>query len=207
LDFLSDDLLGAAHNPLDAGTLAAAAAADPPGEAKRKRAKREEVEAGSNGEEDLSDDDEDEPRGKSGKRKGSAAAQNKANREKARREKINDRYVLAAVARASRMAAWSAQQQACLWTPGHAGQVAPLAWLLIHSCYYFSPRRFTELAKLVDPSNEPKTDKLSVLGEAIRFVQQTQVENSQLRQLNKFLEVRSMETGRCIQGSTKFALV
>jgi hypothetical protein len=42
---------------------------------------------------------------------------------------------------------------------------------------------------MVDPSNEPKTDKLSILGEAIRFVQQTQLENSQLRQLNKFLEV------------------
>uniref|UniRef100_A0A383VV66 BHLH domain-containing protein n=1 Tax=Tetradesmus obliquus TaxID=3088 RepID=A0A383VV66_TETOB len=139
LDFLSDDLLGSTHNPLDAGTLAAAAAAqDPPGEAKRKRLKREAADAGSNGEEDLSDDDEDEPRGKSGKRKTPAAAQNKANREKARREKIND--------------------------------------------------RFTELAKMVDPSNEPKTDKLSILGEAIRFVQQTQVENSQLRQLNKFLE-------------------
>lgn len=43
---------------------------------------------------------------------------------------------------------------------------------------------------MVDPSNEPKTDKLSILGEAIRYVQQTQLENSQLRQLNKFLEVR-----------------
>lgn len=51
-------------------------------------------------------------------------------------------------------------------------------------------RRFGELAKLVDPSNEPKTDKLSILSESIRYVQQTQLENSQLRQLNKFLEVR-----------------
>jgi hypothetical protein len=50
--------------------------------------------------------------------------------------------------------------------------------------------RFAELAKLIDPANEPKTDKLSILMEAIRFVQQTQLENSQLRQLNKFLEVR-----------------
>lgn len=49
--------------------------------------------------------------------------------------------------------------------------------------------RFAELAKLVDPDNEPKTDKLSILAVAIRFVQQTQLENSQLRQLNKFLEV------------------
>jgi hypothetical protein len=50
---------------------------------------------------------------------------------------------------------------------------------------------------MVDPSNEPKTDKLSILGEAIRFVQQTQLENSQLRQLNKFLEVRASSCGTC----------
>jgi hypothetical protein len=49
--------------------------------------------------------------------------------------------------------------------------------------------RFTELAKLVEPGQEPKTDKLSVLQEAIRCVQQMQVENSQLKQLNKFMEV------------------
>eukprot|EP00882_Tetradesmus_deserticola_P011889 GHRQ01012582.1.p1 GENE.GHRQ01012582.1~~GHRQ01012582.1.p1 ORF type:complete len:185 (+),score=46.93 GHRQ01012582.1:69-557(+) len=123
LDFLSDDLLGATHNPLDACTLAAVAAAqDPPGEAKRKRMKREEIELGSNGEEDLSDDDEDEPRGKSGKRKASAAAQNKANREKARREKINDRHVLTAVHR--QLAA--AQQQTCLWTSGRKSLAGPL---------------------------------------------------------------------------------
>lgn len=48
---------------------------------------------------------------------------------------------------------------------------------------------------MVDPSNEPKTDKLSILGEAIRYVQQTQLENSQLRQLNKFLEVRTRRGG------------
>jgi hypothetical protein len=63
------------------------------------------------------------------------------------------------------------------------------------------------LAKLVDPSNEPKTDKLSVLGEAIRFVQQTQVENSQLRQLNKFLEVRNMHTRACYARFTQLARV
>ena len=53
--------------------------------------------------------------------------------------------------------------------------------------------RFSELARMVDPSNEPKTDKLSILGEAIRYVQQTQLENSQLRQLNKFLEVHRVQ--------------
>jgi hypothetical protein len=46
-----------------------------------------------------------------------------------------------------------------------------------------------ELATLIEPDKEPKTDKLSILCEAIRFVQQVAVENSQLKQLNKFLEV------------------
>ena len=41
----------------------------------------------------------------------------------------------------------------------------------------------------MDPGQEPKTDKLSILQESIRFVQQMQVENNQLKQLNKFLEV------------------
>jgi hypothetical protein len=65
---------------------------------------------------------------------------------------------------------------------------------LPHGCCCLpTTHRFAELAKMVDPSNEPKTDKLSILGEAIRYVQQTQLENSQLRQLNKFLEVRDTE--------------
>lgn len=57
---------------------------------------------------------------------------------------------------------------------------------------------FTELAKLVDPGKEPKTDKSSILSDAIRVVQQLRVENNQLRQLNKFLEERvsQYERGR-----------
>lgn len=46
-----------------------------------------------------------------------------------------------------------------------------------------------DLAKLVDPGNEPKTDKTTILTDAIRYVQQVTVENHQLKQLNKFLEV------------------
>ena len=42
---------------------------------------------------------------------------------------------------------------------------------------------------LIEPDKEPKTDKLSILAEAIRFVRTVQVENRQLQQLNKFLEV------------------
>lgn len=96
LDFLSEDLLTGSREPLDPGTLAAVAAAQGQ-DRQRKRMRRDgsnldnsaAAEVGSN-EEDLSDDeDEDHRKGKKGK--GSVAAQNKANREKARREKINDR--------------------------------------------------------------------------------------------------------------------
>ncbi|GIL45363.1 hypothetical protein Vafri_2608 [Volvox africanus] len=50
--------------------------------------------------------------------------------------------------------------------------------------------RFLDLARLVDPGNEPKTDKSTILTDAIKYVQQITVENHQLRQLNKFLEER-----------------
>ena len=47
-----------------------------------------------------------------------------------------------------------------------------------------------ELAKSLDPGKTPKTDKASIVADAIRVVTQLRTENSQLQQLNKFLEVR-----------------
>jgi hypothetical protein len=58
---------------------------------------------------------------------------------------------------------------------------------------------FETLAKLCDHSGEPaRTDRISVLVDAIRVVQQLRVENNQLKQLNKFLEekVGSYERSR-----------
>jgi hypothetical protein len=49
--------------------------------------------------------------------------------------------------------------------------------------------RFNELARLIDPGKEPKTDKTSILADAIKYVQHINCENHQLKQLNKFLEV------------------
>lgn len=46
-----------------------------------------------------------------------------------------------------------------------------------------------ELAKSLDPGKAPKTDKASIVADAIRVVTQLRTENSQLQQLNKFLEV------------------
>lgn len=46
-----------------------------------------------------------------------------------------------------------------------------------------------ELAKSIDPGKTPKTDKASIVADAIRVVTQLRTENSQLQQLNKFLEV------------------
>jgi hypothetical protein len=48
-----------------------------------------------------------------------------------------------------------------------------------------------ELAKSLDPGKTPKTDKASIVADAIRVVTQLRTENSQLQQLNKFLEVDS----------------
>jgi hypothetical protein len=50
--------------------------------------------------------------------------------------------------------------------------------------------RFAELAQLIDPNGEPKTDKPTILGDAIKFVKQLRAENHQVKQLNKFLEER-----------------
>lgn len=49
---------------------------------------------------------------------------------------------------------------------------------------------FMELAKSLDPGKTPKTDKASIVADAIRVVTQLRTENSQLQQLNKFLEER-----------------
>lgn len=51
------------------------------------------------------------------------------------------------------------------------------------------PFSFMELAKALDPGKTPKTDKASIVADAIRVVNQLRTENSQLQQLNKFLEV------------------
>ncbi|KAL6772263.1 hypothetical protein ACKKBG_A29565 [Auxenochlorella protothecoides x Auxenochlorella symbiontica] len=50
---------------------------------------------------------------------------------------------------------------------------------------------FEELARLCDPTGRGvKTDRVSVIADAIRVLTQLRVENNQLRQLNKFLEER-----------------
>ncbi len=50
---------------------------------------------------------------------------------------------------------------------------------------------FDELARLCDPSGKmTKTDRVSIVADAIRVVQELRLQNNQLRQLNKFLEVR-----------------
>jgi hypothetical protein len=43
---------------------------------------------------------------------------------------------------------------------------------------------------VLEPGKVVKTDKTSIIADAIRIVTQLRAENGQLRQLNKFLEVR-----------------
>ncbi|KAL6750443.1 hypothetical protein V8C86DRAFT_2812115 [Haematococcus lacustris] len=57
--------------------------------------------------------------------------------------------------------------------------------------------RFSELATLIDPgSKDPKSDKPSILADAIKHITQMRVENNQLSQLNKFLEQRVSQLER-----------
>ncbi|BDA47054.1 probable transcription factor bHLH115 [Coccomyxa sp. Obi] len=49
---------------------------------------------------------------------------------------------------------------------------------------------FAELSKVLEPGKAAKTDKSSIITDAIRVVTQLRAENGQLRQLNKFLEER-----------------
>ncbi len=173
------------NEPMDPCTLAAvsaaAHAAGEQGQQQQRPAKRQKDELfpyvpdepypGGVNDLENSDEEEDEQPAKKGKRKASTAATSKANREKARREKINDRR-----AALPRMSLVACSIQLCNLSVTHAP-----------ACL-----RFVELAKLVDPGKEPKTDKLSILLEAIRFVHQTLLENTQLKQINKFLEVRRL---------------
>lgn len=150
LDFLSDELIFG-HQPLDAGTLSAVIAADGCRDEehckKRLRASPEsalrtdtpvdeQADSPHDDTEDLACTDE---RG-DGKKAKKAEVARKACREKARREKINE--------------------------------------------------RFLSLAKLLEPGKEPKTDKVSILTDAYKYIEQVRVENSQVKQLNKFLEER-----------------
>ena len=52
------------------------------------------------------------------------------------------------------------------------------------------PCSFAELSKVLEPGKAAKSDKGSIITDAIRIVTQLRAENGQLRQLNKFLEAR-----------------
>ena len=48
---------------------------------------------------------------------------------------------------------------------------------------------FAELAQLLDAGKAVRTDKLSIIADAVKEVTKLRAESHQLRQLNKFLEV------------------
>lgn len=50
-------------------------------------------------------------------------------------------------------------------------------------------RRFAELAALLEVGKVVRTDKLSIIADAVKEVTKLRAESHQLRQLNKFLEV------------------
>lgn len=142
LEFLADDAAGLFSEFLDPQTLSAVCTADPnsqPGPADEATRKRIAADSDDSDDEGKTEAPRDAKRGRT-EGLSKDAARTKACREKARREKINE--------------------------------------------------RFAELATLIDPGSAPKTDKPSILADAIKHVQQLRVENHQLKQLNKFLEER-----------------
>ena len=50
---------------------------------------------------------------------------------------------------------------------------------------------------MLEPGKAAKSDKSSIITDAIRIVTQLRAENGQLRQLNKFLEVRGLPPATC----------
>ncbi len=50
--------------------------------------------------------------------------------------------------------------------------------------------RFAELAALLEAGKVVRTDKLSIIADAVKEVTKLRAESHQLRQLNKFLEAR-----------------
>lgn len=60
---------------------------------------------------------------------------------------------------------------------------------------------------MLEPGKAAKTDKSSIITDAIRIVTQLRAENGQLRQLNKFLEVCSMLVAKDARACTLWTLV
>lgn len=63
---------------------------------------------------------------------------------------------------------------------------------------------FAELSKALDPRKDVKTDKTSIVADAIRVVTQLRAENGQLKQLNKFLEVFTCQTTGTTNAGERF---
>jgi hypothetical protein len=75
----------------------------------------------------------------------------------------------------------------------HAQSSSPPPFRHLSPTHFLLPfPSFDQLAGLCDPSGGkgPKSDRVSVVVDAIRVIQQLRVENNQLKQLNKFLEER-----------------
>ena len=50
-------------------------------------------------------------------------------------------------------------------------------------------RSFNELSELLDPGKPSRTDKVSIIADAVKAITQLRAESHQMKQLNKFLEV------------------
>ncbi len=74
-----------------------------------------------------------------------------------------------------------------LWTSRSTGPHIPTPVLRLQTLPH--GRRFAELAALLEVGKVVRTDKLSIIADAVKEVTKLRAESHQLRQLNKFLEV------------------
>ena len=65
--------------------------------------------------------------------------------------------------------------------------------------FTWTMRSFNELSELLDPGKPSRTDKVSVIADAVKAITQLRAESHQMKQLNKFLEVCSARTLRALQ--------
>lgn len=116
----------------------------------------------------------DEDGGHKGGKRGREAAQKKASREKLRRERINERF-----SQLAKVGCGTGRWRCGGWPD----LVAP------------SQRPDPPVTpQLIDPGEVPKTDKLSILGDAIKLINHMRQQVYQLRELNKYLQERATKS-------------
>lgn len=97
------------------------------------------------------------------------SSKSKASREKMRRDRLNDRYY------------------SCVNVAFFLFQLLlekNVLFILFFLCYFFFSVRFLDLTSVLDPGRPPKSDKASILSDAVLVLAQLRSEAEQLKEAN-----------------------